>query len=131
MSLWWQDAELLKSPESSAETRRKGTGKKSVKNRKLDGDQVVQSNNDSEKHVPSAVLLSQSKRVDVGITCNMSLCQGEEVRTTPKEIPSEGEQSLPDCRTKGSEKSGKSKELDEVESSSYPQGCLPSPTWLA
>uniref|UniRef100_A0A3Q2L1H1 Uncharacterized protein n=1 Tax=Equus caballus TaxID=9796 RepID=A0A3Q2L1H1_HORSE len=76
---WWQDRELEKSPESSPKISRNGTGKKSVGNRKLDEGEARESNSYPEKYVPSPTLLAQSKRVDVGIMCNMGLCHSEEV----------------------------------------------------
>nr|XP_023495255.1 uncharacterized protein LOC111767449 isoform X2 [Equus caballus] len=114
---WWQDRELEKSPESSPKISRNGTGKKSVGNRKLDEGEARESNSYPEKYVPSPTLLAQSKRVDVGIMCNMGLCHSEEVRTTPKEISSADEESLQDCNSKGSDKSGTSRECIQCDRS--------------
>ncbi|KAI5250896.1 2-Aminomuconic Semialdehyde Dehydrogenase [Manis pentadactyla] len=102
--------------------------------RDLDEYEVVEGDSYSEMCVPSPTMLAPPGCVDVGIMCNISLCQGEDVLANLKETALIGEGPLPYCRRKGSGRSVSSRELvgDEVvERKSYPESCGPSPTWSA
>ncbi|KAK2489741.1 hypothetical protein MC885_015304, partial [Smutsia gigantea] len=111
-----------RSPASSAKSG-KGTVE-SGGSRDLDEYEVVESDRYSE-------MSALPNCVDVGIMCNVSLCQGEDVLVNRKETALIGEGPLADCRRKGSERSVRSRELvgvEVVERKSYPKSCGPSPT---
>ncbi|XP_036883202.2 uncharacterized protein [Manis javanica] len=121
-----------RSPGSSARSSGKRT-EESGGSRDLD-EYEVESDSYSEMCVPSPTMSAPPSCVDVGIMCNISLCQGEDVLANLKETALIGEGPLPYCRRKGSGRSVRSRELvgDEVvERKSYPESCGPSPTWSA
>ncbi|XP_047550172.1 uncharacterized protein LOC125080431 isoform X1 [Lutra lutra] len=94
----WQDAEHEKSPESSPESR-----KTTEECRNGELEEVVEWNSCS-KYVSSSAWLAQmnSRRVDEGIQCDRSWWQDAQLERSFEQMPSNDEESSPDCKTKGS-----------------------------
>ncbi|XP_004762676.1 uncharacterized protein LOC101694066 [Mustela putorius furo] len=94
----WQDAEHEKSPEPSSESR-----KATEEFRCGELEEVVEWNSCS-KHVSSSACLAQmnSRWVDEGIQCDRSWWQDAHLEISLEQMPSNDEESFPDCKTKGS-----------------------------
>ena len=58
-------------------------------------------NNGCKGRIPSPTWLAQVNKVDEGIQCDMS-CSEAQVEKSPQQMPSRGEETASDSKTKGS-----------------------------
>lgn len=97
---WWTEVQPGNSPESSPGSSRKGAEQMSVGSRNQDEVYEVE-NNGCEGEVPSPTWLAQVNKVDEGIQCDMS-CYKAQVEKSPQQMPSRGEETASDSKTRGS-----------------------------
>ncbi|XP_069444189.1 uncharacterized protein [Ovis canadensis] len=97
---WWTEVQSGNSPESSLGSGRRGADQMSVGSQNQDEVNEVE-NNGCEGQVPSPTWLAQVNKVDEGIQCDMG-CSEAQVEKFPQQMPSRGEETAPDSKTKGS-----------------------------